>query len=163
MAQERERHAAALLPDGRVLVAGGYSDSDVSALSTCEIYNPAANAWTQTGSLSGGTYGRAGFTLTALADGKFLAASGWEVETMGGGYNQVERRSAELYDPSTGTWSVAGFMDQVCPCPLFAFELPAATASFATVPMAAPPPHRLRCCRVVSKASLPLYSRTGVC
>ena len=38
---------AAVLPDGKVLVAGGQSTSQIdSALKTAELYDPATNAWT---------------------------------------------------------------------------------------------------------------------
>ena len=53
MSHPRYVHGAALLPDGRVLVAGGWyatSNSDPSH-ETAEIYDPAANRWTATGSM----------------------------------------------------------------------------------------------------------------
>ena len=42
-------HTATLLPNGKVLVAGGYNGSAV--LSSAELYDPATGTWTATGSL----------------------------------------------------------------------------------------------------------------
>src|SRR5215211_7069831 len=47
MAIQRSGHTATLLPDGRVLVVGGNS-----AITSCEIYDPALNTWTAGGNLS---------------------------------------------------------------------------------------------------------------
>ena len=41
----RTGHAAELLPDGRVLIIGGF-DADYVALRSCEIYDPVTNTWT---------------------------------------------------------------------------------------------------------------------
>ena len=38
-------HDACALPDGRVLVAGGWSDSRKATTPTVEIYDPAADTW----------------------------------------------------------------------------------------------------------------------
>ncbi|MGK3967667.1 kelch repeat-containing protein [Sorangium sp. So ce118] len=49
LAQPRSGHAAILLPNGRVLVAGGRSRSEVpagAALASVELYDPASNTWT---------------------------------------------------------------------------------------------------------------------
>ena len=67
--------SAARLANGQVLVAGGWSyttDYDPS-LATVEIYDPASNSWTASGSMS---IGRARFALVSLADGRLLAAGG---------------------------------------------------------------------------------------
>ena len=46
MADIRSRHSATLLPNGRVLVAGGYTGSGYQK--SAEIYNPATAKWTAT-------------------------------------------------------------------------------------------------------------------
>ena len=100
MARPRYVHSAVLLPDGRVLVAGGWyatSSSDPSH-ETVEIYDPAANKWSTTGSM---IQARAEFGMVNLADGRVLAA---------GGIDPAYKVTAasELYDPATGTWHATG-------------------------------------------------------
>src|SRR6266581_6329977 len=84
----RSRHTATLLPNGKVLVAGG--NHGHAASSSAELYDPATGTWTATGSL--GT-ARALHTATLLATGKVLVA---------GGNNGPALSSAELYDPGLG-------------------------------------------------------------
>src|SRR5262249_15960105 len=48
MGTGREFHTATLLPNGRVLVAGGYNGS---YLSSAELYDPGTGTWTATGSM----------------------------------------------------------------------------------------------------------------
>jgi N-acetylneuraminic acid mutarotase len=92
----RANHTATLLPSGRVLVAGGFTESDcgggINLLDT-ELYDPSSGTWSTTGSM---LVPRAGHTATLLRDGKVLVA---------GGRND---NSAELYDPATGSWSSTG-------------------------------------------------------
>jgi hypothetical protein len=98
----RASNTATLLQDGRVLVAGGdYSFDDVS---TAEIYNPATDAWSATGSLAGN---RIFHTARLLRDGRVLVTGG-ECVSRGCGYYA----SAEVYDPRTGAWSFTGSMTE---------------------------------------------------
>src|SRR5262245_50795836 len=53
LATARQQHTATLLPDGRVLVAGG-TDSNGVVLSSAELYDPATHRWTSTGSMTVG-------------------------------------------------------------------------------------------------------------
>ena len=94
LAQPRASHVAVLLPDGKVLVAGG-DDSD--SPTTCEIYDPATGTWTATGDLLTGRFA-AGATL--LPSGQVLIAGG-----------DFGLASAELYDPATGTWAATGSLN----------------------------------------------------
>src|SRR5215470_16957367 len=90
MGTARSTHTATLLPNGKVLVAGG---SNVSGyLSSAELFDPGTGTWTETGSM--GTE-RSDHTATLLPNGKVLVA---------GGKQLVFLSSAELYDPGTGTW-----------------------------------------------------------
>ena len=113
----RAGDTATLLPDGQVLVAGGRcygkgyfhcTPGDyANSLSSAELYNPATGQWTPTGSM--GT-GRAYYTATLLRDGKVLAAGG---QVYCHDSVCIDTRSAELYNPTTGTWAATGPMHQV--------------------------------------------------
>ncbi|MBK9442746.1 MAG: hypothetical protein IPN53_16180 [Comamonadaceae bacterium] len=87
-------HSATLLPNGKVLIAGGVGNSGY--LVSAVLYDPATNTWSATGSLA---TARNFHTATLLPNGKVLVA---------GGYNDSFLASAELYDPATETWSAPG-------------------------------------------------------
>ena len=88
----RYMHTATLLPNGQVLVAGGWIGPGIStALASAELYDPATGTWTATGSLNTARYGH---TATLLANGKVLAA--------GGEGSASYLTSAELYDVGLG-------------------------------------------------------------
>src|SRR6266436_6398683 len=89
-------HTATLLPNGKVLVAGGYDG--VNYLSSAELYDPATGTWTATGSLGAA---RAAHTATLLPNGMVLVAGGDDSS-----FNRLA--SAELYAPASGSWSVTG-------------------------------------------------------
>jgi hypothetical protein len=94
----RAFHTATLLPDGKVLVAGGFNGS--FAVASAELYDRATGTWTATGSLISA---RRGHTATLLTDGKVLAA---------GGFNgSFVVASAELYEPASGTWTATGSLN----------------------------------------------------
>jgi N-acetylneuraminic acid mutarotase len=99
LAQAREDHTATLLPDGKVLVAGGYDGH--SNLASAEVYDPASRTWATTGNL---TAGRISYTATLLPNGKVLVAGGISGAIF-------ETRSAELYDPATGIWTPTGSLN----------------------------------------------------
>jgi len=64
----RYAHTATLLPDGKVLVAGGY-DSSLRPSASAELYDPASGTGSATGNLN---TGRSVHTATWLPDGKVL-------------------------------------------------------------------------------------------
>ena len=101
MATGRYYHTATLLPNGKVLVTGGWSSNLVAA--SAELYDPIAGTWTATGSLA---TARHSHTATLLPNGKVLVCGG-QIST--GSY----LKSAELYDPATGAWVPAGSLATV--------------------------------------------------
>ncbi|MGD0862639.1 MAG: kelch repeat-containing protein [Candidatus Limnocylindrales bacterium] len=97
MRTAREGQTATLLPDGRVLIAGG------SDLASAELYDPRTGTFSSTGSMM---TARDGCTATLLPDGRVLMAGGH----MDTSYLTIYFASAELYDPKTGTFSPTGSM-----------------------------------------------------
>jgi hypothetical protein len=89
-------HTATLLPNGKVLAAGGFGESTASE--TAEIFDPAAGTWRRTGSMA---TPRANRTATLLPDRRVLVVGGYTPE---GGLTVVTQ-TAEIYDPTTETWS----------------------------------------------------------
>ena len=65
-------HTATLLPNGKVLVAGGSNGG--GSLSSAELYDPASGSWSTTGSLA---TARDYHTATLLPNGKVLVAGGY--------------------------------------------------------------------------------------
>jgi N-acetylneuraminic acid mutarotase len=99
----RDEHTAVLLATGNVLVAGGESVAGPSTAKT-ELYNPTTGKWTLSGNLN---TARQEHTATMLMNGKVLIAGGNNVTT-----NQTTvLASAELYNPSTGVWSITGSLN----------------------------------------------------
>jgi hypothetical protein len=100
MTAARYADAAALLPGGRVLVAGGWSltTNDDPSLASAEIYDPATNAWTVTGSLGDA---RGSLTMAGLPDGRVIAIAGVDPA-----YHVLA--STEIYDSVLGTWQGTG-------------------------------------------------------
>ena len=98
-----------LLPNGMVLFSGGFDATTGRALATAELYNPGTGAFIPTGSLK---VARAGPSSTLLPNGKVLVAGG-VFYTGTPPYNLVANylASAELYDPSTGTFSLTGSLN----------------------------------------------------
>ena len=101
MGTGRTLHTATRLPDGRVLVVGGWNPVTNLSIASAEIYNPATGTFAPTGSM---TFARSQHTATLLPNGKVLIAAGW----IAGPTN-----TAELYDPGTGTFAGTGSLTGV--------------------------------------------------
>lgn len=95
----RGAHNATLLPNGKVLVAGGRLPPNYFA--SAELYDPASGLSSSTGSMS---TPRAFATATLLSNGRVLVTGGW----LGG---NLYTATAELYDPNTGSFSPTGGMN----------------------------------------------------
>jgi N-acetylneuraminic acid mutarotase len=109
MGTPRTDHTATLLPDGKVLVAGGSATTPIGvdaapAIASAELYDPVSGSWTATATM---TSPRAGQTATLLRDGKVLVAGGSGPGRVGD-WHFPTLASAELYDPATGTWIATG-------------------------------------------------------
>ena len=91
---ERSGHAATLLSSGKILITGGVNESAV--LSSAVLYDPATGLITPTGAMSAA---RENHTSTLLPDGRVLVTGGED-------QNGAAQQSAELYDPTAGTFSL---------------------------------------------------------
>jgi hypothetical protein len=107
MRQYRKLHTATLLSNGTVLVAGG---APLDAAAVSEIYDPLTATWTNSGRLN---TGREFHTATLLPNGKVLVAGGAGPPADPGAvpFDPV-LASAEIFDPTTGTWTLTGSMGQ---------------------------------------------------
>jgi len=100
MSTARAYYAASLLPDGRVLVAGGCTNTTCyAATPTAEIFDPATGVWQPTGSMS---TDRRSFSADLLQNGNVLVIGGCTA-----GPCSSVLVSSELYDPTTGVWSLS--------------------------------------------------------
>ena len=94
----RDWHTSALLGDGKVLYIGGWTGS--AAMDSVDLYNPLTGSVSSTGSMS---WPRRFPSAAVLADGWVLVTGGGGI--VGGSLRVL--RSAEIYDPQSGTWSEA--------------------------------------------------------
>jgi hypothetical protein len=104
MSTTRTFFTATLLPSGEVLVAGGQAGAPhFTILTSAELFNPSTGKFTLTGSLNTARCAQAALLLPS---GEVLIASGF-----GSAFPRGTTTSAELYQPSTGTFSVTGSLN----------------------------------------------------
>jgi hypothetical protein len=138
MTRARSNHTATLLPNGKVLIAGGTSDN------SAELYDPNAGTFTPTGNMlawagfggsvllpngkvlflgdaktnaelydsATGIFTAAGTRTFDGADTATLLPNGKVLITAGNPDGPLPYSSAELYDPSTGAFISAGHTNQ---------------------------------------------------
>ena len=92
------------LSDGKVLVAGGFVDGELTAglpplTDAAEVYDPVTGSWTEIANMHGP---HALGIATQLPDGKMLVYS---------------RLGSEVYDPTTGTWTAFAKPTEFMPDP----------------------------------------------
>jgi len=103
MNKARGFFAAVELLNGNVLVAGGFDGSMANFIfPDAEIYNLHTGAWTPIAPMN---TARAAPGAVRLEDGRIMVIGGADEN-----FNFLD--SAEIYDPSTGTWSFTGLMNE---------------------------------------------------
>jgi hypothetical protein len=98
MLEPRSGQTATLLPDGKVLLAGGMRRNQ-DFYKSAELYDPATGKFQPTGEMN---QRRVGQIAVLLRSGKVLIAGGW--------IGQGGTDSAELYDPATGKFTMIAKM-----------------------------------------------------
>ena len=121
----RNSASASLLTSGKVLVAGGNLANNCTttifasdtltvcyATATAELYTPSGNVWSSAGNLNSA---RQGQSAVVLSSGKVLVVGGVsDCSTVV--YPSTESfyctyvANAEIYDPTSNTWSAAGML-----------------------------------------------------
>jgi hypothetical protein len=96
--EPRSGHEAVLLPDGLVLIVGGWGASE--RLTSAELYDPRTGHFQVTGRMAGP---RAGLTATLLPNRTVLIAGGMQDTS-------TPQQVAEIYDPATRSFTTGGRM-----------------------------------------------------
>lgn len=104
LATARSFHAATLLYNGRLLVAGGvdYTATPPVYPVAAERLDPAATSWLSAGTLS---QGRAALITLQLSNSGVLAAGGFN-----GSGSDIDVNAVDLYDSSTDSWTTSARM-----------------------------------------------------
>jgi hypothetical protein len=123
MTTERAATAATRLQDGRVLFTGGSPCGDTGGIwASAEVYDPATGTFSPTGSMH---TPRASHTSTLMADGRVLITGGITGSSPAAStsatlaaFRLVDTsanvlKTAEIYDPATGTFSKTGSMSSI--------------------------------------------------
>ncbi len=102
----RAEHIATLLPNGKVLVAGGmYLGVETGS---AELYDPATGEFTETGSMA---QHRVYFTATPLKDGRVIMVGG-STDVSEDDWRLDYLDTTEIYDPSAGTFKAGPMLQQ---------------------------------------------------
>jgi Galactose oxidase, central domain len=109
----REFHTATLLADGKTLVAGGgvYEAYCIAGRYSAELYDAALGVFTSTGTMTDRRYAQ---TATLLQNGEVLITGGFSFNADACLYDETSPAlaSAELYDPSSGSFALTDSMTE---------------------------------------------------
>ena len=109
LAAARWSHTATLLPDGRVLVAGGYS-ATTTLLSSAELFDPATGTWSPAAPMAEPRGLHAHVLLQepncGSHCGKAMVVGGRGPES------NLTLDTTELYDPARNAWEEVGFLNE---------------------------------------------------
>ncbi|TBR23957.1 hypothetical protein EPO15_05000 [bacterium] len=94
----RVNHTATLLPNGKVLIAGGQTDAAGNVLTGCSLYSGGAFTLCGTGAAGAMKMARAGHTATLLHNGRVFVAGGYRAP--GSGFAPT----TEIYDSVGDEW-----------------------------------------------------------
>jgi galactose oxidase-like protein/Kelch motif protein len=92
--------SATPLPDGTVLIAGGYDQG--SPLASTEVFDPTTSSWTQSASLPQAR----GRHLATLMESKVVLIGGTAFDSFGGGFVALPGLDAEIFDIRSRSWSL---------------------------------------------------------
>lgn len=106
--EARAAFTATELPNGKILLAGGFSYLVSGSLATAELFDPATGTFAYT--VAPMTQSRAWHSATLLTTGPQAG----KVLLVGGNSNSDALATAELYDPASGTFSAVG-VSLLCP------------------------------------------------
>lgn len=96
MPQPRASHGAARLPDGRLMVFGGFGGSNYPTNALPTIFMDSNGVWTETGPQM--VNPRSAMAYARLENGKVFATLGEN--------NGAQVQTSEVFDPNSNTWSV---------------------------------------------------------
>jgi hypothetical protein len=109
-------HTATLLPNGKVLVAGGAVEPDeyscTAGKDSAELYDGALGTFASTGTMTNRRYAQ---TSTLLQNGAVLITGGYSFDSSDCDQDGTSPAvsSAEIYDPSNGSFAPTGSMAAV--------------------------------------------------
>ena len=87
----------AMLADGRILVVGGYGESNSTVgIKSAEIFDPVLLQWTPVPDMQ---YRRWYPNATTLPDGRVLVVAGWQTTS------NTNAGISEIYDPKSNSWT----------------------------------------------------------
>jgi hypothetical protein len=128
MRHKRDRPTLSLLPDGRVLIAGGKDDASTEKPREAEIFDPARVGGNQSPFLPAAALNQDRFAHLAatLRDGRVLLVGGWSDSL------QATTPAAEIYDPAR--WVFMLTTDRAgAPVPMLSSRLDAAAVYLPAV------------------------------